>query len=72
MRGRAELGEAAALKVDRRLGGTKATYFSSFLVDFLFGVCFGRPPCWKHLLKQSLKLGAVHVGAIQCLLLYAA
>ena len=66
------LGEPATLKVDRRLRGTKATYFSSFFVDFLFGVCFGRPPCWKHLVKQSLKFGAVHVGTIQCLLLYAA
>ena len=66
------LGEAAPLEVNRRLGGTKATYFSSLFVDFLFGVCFGRSPCWKHLLKQSLKLGAVHVGTIQCLLLYAA
>ena len=66
------LGETAPLEENRRLGGTKATYFSSFLIGYLFGVCFGRPACRKHLLKQSLKLGAVRVGTIQCLLLYAA
>ena len=26
------------------------------LIDFLFGICFGRPPRWKQLLKQDLRI----------------
>ena len=65
------LGEPATLKVDRRLGGTKAACVSGFLVNFLFGVCFSRPTCWKHLLEQSFEFGTVHVGTVQRLLLNA-